>query len=186
MYRVLSNEMTAQHEAIQKAMTARIEEINWESVVGNELPKLYNYFRYRLGDEAAAEDLTSTVLEKAWLKRHRYRRDRASFSVWLFAIARNEVVAYLRKRHPIMPLSMAEKAPGETAEQVLEHSQDLQRLSHLLSDLPEREREIISLKFGADLNNREIGIVTGFGESNVGTILSRTLQKLRKQWEGSP
>lgn len=166
-------------------MTATIEEINWESVVRNELPRLYNYFRYRLGDETAAEDLTSTVLEKAWLKRHRYRRDRASFSVWLFAIARNEVVAYLRKRRLTIPLSMAEQAPDETAEHVLEHSQDLQKLSRLLVDLPGRERELISLKFGADLNNREIAIVTGLGESNVGTILSRTLQRLREQWEGS-
>lgn len=179
------DEMTVQNEVIQKAMPDTIEPINWESVVRDELPRLYNYFRYRLGDEEAAEDLTSVVLEKGWVNRHRYRRDRAAFSAWLFAIARNEVVAYLRKRRPTLPLSMAEQAPDDTAEHVLEHSQDLQKLSHLLVDLPDRERELISLKFGADLNNREIAIVTGLGESNVGTILSRTMQKLRKQWEGS-
>lgn len=166
-------------------MTATIEEINWESVVRDELPRLYNYFRYRLGDEAAAEDLTSRVLEKAWLKRHRYRRDRAAFSIWLFAIARNEVVAYLRKRHITVPLSMTESSEDETVEQVLEHTQDLQRLSQLLGDLADREHELLALKYGADLNNREIAVVTGLGESNVGTILSRTLQKLREQWEGS-
>lgn len=177
--------MTAQNDAISKEMAAAIEEINWESVVGDELPRLYNYFRYRLGDEITAEELTSLVLEKAWLKRHRYRKDRSAFSVWLFAIARNEVVAYLRKRRLTVSLSLAEKAPDETAEQILEHAQDLQRLSHLLGDLPDRERELISLKFGADLNNREIAIVTGLGESNVGTILSRVLQKLRQQWEGT-
>lgn len=177
--------MTAQNDAISKEMAAAIEEINWESVVGDELPRLYNYFRYRLGDEITAEELTSLVLEKAWLKRHRYRKDRSAFSVWLFAIARNEVVAYLRKRRLTVSLSLAEKAPDETAEQILEHAQDLQRLSHLLGDLPDRERELISLKFGADLNNREIAIVTGLGESNVGTILSRSLQKLRDQWEGT-
>lgn len=178
-------EMTAQNEALQKTMTATIEEINWESVVGDELPRLYNYFRYRLGEETTAEDLTSLVLEKAWLKRHRYRRDRAAFSVWLFAIARNEVVAYLRKRDHTIPLSMTERAEDETAEQVLEHTQDLQRLSQLLGDLPDRERELLALKYGADLNNREIAVLTGLGESNVGTILSRTLQKIREQWEGS-
>ena len=160
-----------------------MEDINWDSVVSNELPRLYNYFRYRLGDEAAAEDLTSVVLEKAWLKRHRYRSDRSAFSAWLFAIAKNEVVAYLRKRRVSLPISMAEKAIGETAEHILEHSQDLQTLSQLLADLPERERELISLKFGADLNNREISAITELSESNVGTIISRTLQKLREQWK---
>lgn len=166
-------------------MTTPAEDINWDSVVNNELPRLYNYFRYRLGDETVAEDLTSHVLEKAWLKRHRYRRDRAAFSAWLFAIAKNEVVAYLRRRHISVPISLAEDAAGETVEHILEHTQDLQTLSHLLADLPERERELIALKFGADLNNREISRITGLSESNVGTILSRVLQRLREQWKGT-
>ena len=166
-------------------MTAPMEEINWESVVNNELPRLYNYLRYRLGDEIVAEDLTSIVLEKAWTKRHRYRRDRAAFSVWLFAIAKNEVVAYLRKRRISVPISSAEGATGETTEHILEHAQDLQMLSQLLADLPEREQELISLKFGADLHNREISVIMGLSESNVGTILSRVLQKLREKWEGA-
>lgn len=166
-------------------MTDSVEDINWDSVVKDELPRLYNYFRYRLGDESVAEELTSTVLEKAWTKRHRYRKDRAVFSVWLFSIAKNEVVSYLRKRRDLLPISMAETASGEAIEPCLEQSQDIQQLSRLLADLPERERELISLKFGADLNNREISVVTGLSESNVGTILSRVLQKLREQIGGA-
>ena len=175
--------MTAQNKVIQTSMTAALEEIDWNSVVNNELPRLYNYFRYRLGHEGVAEDLTSVVLEKAWLKRHRYRKDRAAFSVWLFSIAKNEVVSYLRKRQVFLPISMAETASDKTIEHSLEHSQDIHQLSRLLAGLSERERELISLKFGADLNNREISTVTGLSESNVGTILSRVLQKLREQWK---
>lgn len=174
--------MTLQNEAIQKTMTTSIDDINWDSVVSNELPRLYNYFRYRLGDEAVAEDLTSVVLEKAWTKRHRYRKDRAAFSTWLFAIAQNEVITYFRKRHIALPISMAEEVTSETAEDMAEQAQDLGQLSSLLVNLPERERELVSLKFGADLNNREISTITGLSESNVGTILSRVLQKLRQQW----
>ena len=166
-------------------MTASVEDINWDSVVKDELPRLYNYFRYRLGDESVAEELTSAVLEKAWTKRYRYRKDRAAFSTWLFAIARNEAITYFRKRQITLPISMAEEAAGETTEKMAEQSQDLSYLSHLLADLPEREREIISLKFGADLNNREIAIVMKVSESNVGTILSRVLQRLREQMEGA-
>jgi hypothetical protein len=61
--------MTAQNRVIWVAETFPVEDIHWNSVVSNELPRLYNYFRYRLGDEPLAEDLTSAVLEKAWLKR---------------------------------------------------------------------------------------------------------------------
>lgn len=172
-----------QDKAIQTTMTAVDEEIDWNSVVNNELPRLYNYLRYRLGDDSVAEDLTSVVLEKAWLKRHGYRKDRAAFSVWLFSIAKNEVIGYLRKRQVSLPISMAETASAETIGHGLEQSQDIQQLSHLLAGLSERERELISLKFGADLNNREISTITGLSESNVGTILSRVLQKLREQWK---
>jgi RNA polymerase sigma-70 factor (ECF subfamily) len=175
--------MTFQNRAIQKTTTASVEAINWDSVVNNELPRLYNYFRYRLGDESVAEELTSTVLEKAWTKRHRYRQDRAAFSTWLFAIAQNEVIAYLRKRRKTLPISVAEEVTSETAESIVEQAQDLGQLSRLLANLPEGEREIISLKFGADLNNREISVIKGLTESNVGTILNRVLQKLREQWK---
>jgi RNA polymerase sigma-70 factor, ECF subfamily len=175
--------MTVRNKAIQTSMAAAVEEINWDSVVNNELPRLYNYFRYRLGDEGVAEDLTSVVLEKTWLKRHRYRKDRAAFSVWLFSIAKNEVIGYLRKRQVSLPISMAEAASGETIEHSLEQSQDIQQLAHLPAGLSERERELISLKFGADLNNREIAVVMELSESNVGTILSRVLQKLLEQWK---
>ena len=43
--------MTTQNKTLQTTMTASIGDINWDSVVNNELPRLYNYFRYRLGDE---------------------------------------------------------------------------------------------------------------------------------------
>ena len=166
-------------------MTTSIDDINWDSVVSNELPRLYNYFRYRLGDESVAEDLTSVVLEKAWTKRHRYRKDRAAFSTWLFAIAQNEVISYLRKRRITLPISMAEEVTSENAEDMAEQAQDFGQLSSLLANLPERERELVSLKFGADLNNREISVITSLSESNVGTLLSRILQKLREQMEGT-
>ena len=45
-----------------------------------------------------------------------------------------------------------------------------------------REQELLALKYGAGANNREIASVTGLSESNVGTILHRTVQLLRDRW----
>jgi DNA-directed RNA polymerase specialized sigma24 family protein len=56
------------------------------------------------------------------------------------------------------------------------------RLAALLGGLAEREREILALKYGAGLTNRAIARLTGLGESNVGTLLHRTVQKLRAEW----
>ena len=52
----------------------------------------------------------------------------------------------------------------------------------LIAGLPDRERELLALKYGAGATNRAIADVTGISESNVGTILHRTVQKLRTEW----
>ena len=52
---------------IARASTA---EPNWDAVYAEQLPRVYNFFRYRLRDTAAAEDLTSQTFEKAWRARY--------------------------------------------------------------------------------------------------------------------
>lgn len=61
-------------------------EADWDAMYREQMPRVYNFFRYRLGD-GEAEDLTSVTFVKAWGGRQRYRRDLASFPTWLFAIA---------------------------------------------------------------------------------------------------
>jgi RNA polymerase sigma-70 factor (ECF subfamily) len=52
----------------------------------------------------------------------------------------------------------------------------------LVAKLPERERELLSLKYGAGATNRTIAELMNMSESNVGTILHRTVQELRARW----
>ena len=49
-------------------------EPDWDQVYAEQLPRVLNFFRYRLGDTADVEDLTARTFEKAWRARHRYRR----------------------------------------------------------------------------------------------------------------
>ena len=53
-------------------------------------------------------------------------------------------------------------------------------LQAALAKLPAREREIVALKFHAGLSNAELARVLGISESNAGTLLYRTMEKLRK------
>src|SRR5579862_10021249 len=82
-------------------------EPDWEAVFTEQLPRVYNFLRYRLGNETLAEDLTSRTFEKAWRGRHRYRHDLAQFSTWLLRIARNVVVDHRRTAHEHAPLEAA-------------------------------------------------------------------------------
>jgi RNA polymerase sigma-70 factor, ECF subfamily len=158
-------------------------EPNWDAVFTEQLPRVYNFFRYRLGNDAHAEDLTSRTFEKAWSARARYRRDLAGFSTWLLSIARNVAVDHLRAQRPHLPLEAAEDvyAPGTPHDDVAKQS-DLARLGALLEKLPQREQELVALKYGAEATNRAIAELTGLSESNVGTILHRVVQTLRRSW----
>jgi RNA polymerase sigma-70 factor (ECF subfamily) len=163
---------------------SKAPEIDWEAVYQAELPRIFNFFRYRTGDDQLAEDLTSETFAKAWGQRQRYQRDLASFSTWLFTIARNCAIDHFRKARHEVPLEMATQASdGESVESLQQRNSDFERLANLLSSLDERERELVALKYGAGLTNRSIARLSGLSESNVGTILNRVTQHLRHAWE---
>jgi RNA polymerase sigma-70 factor, ECF subfamily len=156
---------------------------DWDALYAEQLPRIYNFFRYRVGDGPEAEDLTSTTFEKAWRARHRYRRDLGAFTTWLFTIARNVATDHFRGRRPHEPLEAARHVPdGRTPEELAIERSDAGQLVVLLAGLPDRERELIALKYGADLTNGAIARLTGLTESNVGTILHRTVKVLRGRW----
>ena len=156
---------------------------DWEAVYTEQLPRIYNFLRYRLGNETVAQDLTSRTFEKAWRERHRYRRDIAQFSTWLLQIARNGVVDYYRTRHEHAPLEAAAEVAAEgTPEEDAVILSNFARLSLLTGQLTDRERELLALKYGAGATNRAISEVTGLSESNVGTILHRAIEILRAKW----
>ncbi len=159
-------------------------EINWDQVYEDYLPRVYNFFRFRARDEALAEDLTSTTFEKAWCARESFRRDRGGVSTWLFTIARNVEIDHFRKSRPEVQLEAAELiADSFSMEEISHQLAESQRLEILLKELSVRELDLISLKYGAEMTNREIAQVTGLSESNVGTIVNRVVMKLRSAWE---
>jgi RNA polymerase sigma-70 factor (ECF subfamily) len=154
-----------------------------DAAFGEQLPRVYNFFRYRVGPGPGAEDLTSLTFEKAWRARDRYRHDRAAFGTWIFAVARNVAVDHFRRERATAPLDeAAELAGGPTPEEIAERRSDEDRLGKLLARRTDRERELLALKYGSGFSNREIARMTGLSESNVGTILHRAVQTLRADW----
>jgi len=175
--------MTTQTQTL-KGTHELAEEIDWEATYREYLPRVYNFFRYRVGDRSLAEDLTAATFEKAWRGRSRFRRDLSAFSTWLFTIARNVGIDYFRKKEQDFPLdSIREQADPKSLEETVQRNHDFARLGTLLSQLPEREREVIAFKYGAGLNNREIAQLIRLSASNVGIILYRVVEKLRTEME---
>jgi RNA polymerase sigma-70 factor (ECF subfamily) len=164
-------------------LAAEQAEIEWDSVYREELPRVYNFFRYRYRNRTIAEDLTSATFEKAWRARRSYRPERAAVSTWLLTIARNVAVDYLRRARPELPLDEVLSLSDETPEAAAVRQSQMRRLWSLLAALSPREQELVALKYGAEATNRAIARLTGLSESNVGTILHRTLTALRADWD---
>ena len=174
--------MTLEH-AVSLTEFMETNELNWDALYAHEAPRIYNYFRFRLGSDSDVEELTARTFEHAWRSRSRYRRDLAGFATWLFKVAQNIGTDYLRARREHLPLEAAVDVTLEgTPERDAEQRSNLKRLALLCAALPERERELVALKYGAVINNRMIAQLTGLSESNVGSILHRVVQTLRDQW----
>lgn len=162
---------------------APAREADWDALYAEQMPRIYNFFRYRVGPGPEAEDLTAETFHRAWEARRRYRRDLSAFSTWLFTIAQRLAIDHYRARRDHAPLEAAENIPGgPTPEDLAAQRSDADRLSKLLTTLPERERELVALKYGAEMTNRAIARVSGLSESNVGTILHRVILDLRARW----
>ena len=156
----------------------------WDAVFVEQLPRVYNFFRYRVGPGPVAEDLTAVTFEKAWRARERYDKDRAAFGTWIFTVARNVAVDHYRSERATVPLDeAAELHGGATPEELAERRSDEDRLGRLLARRDDRERELLALKYGSEFTNRDIARMTGLSESNVGTILHRAVEALRAEWD---
>jgi len=152
------------------------------------LPKVFRYIRYKVNSEQETEDLTSMVFEKALVNFEKYSRDKASFSTWIFSIARNTVIDHYRTqaRRPAMSLEKAEIEVSSNEllpDDVIVKMEERDKLQTCLSRLSHEEQEIIALKFGSEMNNRQIARTMGLSESNVGTKLYRAVRKLRDSFQ---
>lgn len=145
--------------------------------------RVYNYVRYRVDDEATAEELCGSIFERLLGALAGFRPERASFSTWLFAIARNTLNDHYRRQRlrrfaPLEAL-LHHADPQPTPEEQVLRDEQTSQLLEALGKLEAAERDLLALKFAAGLNNREIARLTGLSESNVGVRVYRAMQKLR-------
>ncbi len=160
----------------------------FETLYRSSRDDVYAYVATLLRDTAAAEDVTALAFERAYRRRRTFDRRRGEERAWLFGIARNAALDELRrrKRHATLAGEPADLA-GEAAEPDGEEGA-LRRaaLAAALATLTPRERELVGMKFHAGLSNAEIAHVLGVSESNAGTLLHRTITKLRKACHATP
>lgn len=152
------------------------------------LPKIYSLVGYKVqGSEELVEDLVREIFETVLRKLPTFEWRGVPFRSWLYQIARNHVIDHFRTQKNTSSLEELSQtqdfaSQSDTSWEV-EQQLERERLQAALSQLPERERELVELKFSFGYNNREIASMVEMSESNVGSIVHRSMKKLRKFFE---
>lgn len=146
---------------------------------------VYRYVRFRVATREAAEDVTSEVFMKALRSLHRYDPTRAAPRTWLLRIARNAVTDHLRalKRRGSLHVSL-DRIPDLVADipsqdERLVKQERIQRLLNGSQTLRKADQDILSLRYGAGLDNGEIAEHLNISNNAVAVRLHRALKRLR-------
>src|SRR5438128_95462 len=143
---------------------------------------VYAFFSYSL-DRTWAEDLTASTFERVIRSWSSYDPKRAGERTWILSIARNLLTDHYRRQshrratstneHPVLLDSLV------STEDVAEATAGTDQVRSWLEQLGDREREILALRYAADLPAAEIAALMGLSEANVHQVTSRSLRKLR-------
>lgn len=154
-------------------------------LVKRYLKPLYGFAYRYVGDRDAAEDVVSETFLRAWKHLRRYDPAR-SFSAWLFAIARNAALDWLKKKKPqaFSALgddedSFAERVPDESEplDRMLDRALDAHNLERAMERLHPDERTILLMHYRDALTFADIGAVMG---APLNTVKSRHFRALKK------
>lgn len=164
-------------DLIQRARQGDNGAIGW--LFERYQPVLFRYLYYRVGDQQAAEDLTSEVFVRMLRALPGYQVQTAPFQSWLFQIARNLAVDHFRKsgRDEILTddLQASEPAP----EAVFDHTITHHALRQALTRLNDEQREVIILRFILELPIAQVAQILGRSADAVKGLQRRGLLALR-------
>lgn len=162
---------------------ARDDPAAFKPVYEKWLPRVYRYFYFRVGNEKDAEDLTSQVFLQVCEALPRYRNS-ARFSTWLFTIAHSRMVDFYRRKRPEIELENAAQMPSpEVMVSGIDRQEEIGQVISLLRRCTSEEQELIRLRFFADLNYAEIGVILHKREDAVRKATTRLIQRLQAQAE---
>jgi RNA polymerase sigma-70 factor (ECF subfamily) len=149
--------------------------------------RVYAYVAYRIGDGPDAEDVTSTVFERALRYRDSYDSRRGEPLPWLLGIARRCIDDRWKMEDTAAANGSSDLALGKLASTEDVEAEAVERLNlhDAVARLDERSRDLLALRYGADLSARQIGELVGLRTNAVEVALHRVLARLRAELEDS-
>jgi RNA polymerase sigma-70 factor, ECF subfamily len=153
-----------------------------QALYEQHVDRVYRVMRGMLRSDADAEDVTQDAMLTMLTSLDTYRpRADARFAAWVMTIAVNRARRRFRRRRP--ELTATGELPdtpdeGNDPADGLDRARRRRALLVALAELPDRERVILSLRYGAELNASEIGAAVGSEPATVRKILERARTRL--------
>ena len=144
--------------------------------------RIAHYVYVRIGNRAEAEDIAGEVFLKALKSLRSYREQGIPMQGWLFRIAHNLTVDYLRKmdKRRTVPIDSVvlpdNNNPADTAEKNIE----FERVTQAMKQLTTEQREVINLRFFGGLTSREVGDILNKSDGAVREMQRAAMEKLRE------
>jgi len=144
--------------------------------------RIYRYIVLKIGDRTEAEDLTQQVFLNALKSISSYRFKGMPFSSWLYRIAHNQIVDYLRKksRRPTVPLDERIAAGKGDPEKAAERKLEIEELALATKKLTTAQQEVISLRFTGELSVAEVAGIVGKSVGAVKALQHSAIVALRR------
>jgi len=152
-------------------------------------PRVYRYILARTGNTYDAEDLAEEVFMKVLEAIDRFQWREAPFSAWLFRIAHNALISQRRKdgvRGRSGPLSDGIALDSQSPDDMVANRLALNEIMDAAQNLPEAQRQVITLRFAAGLSVAETARAMNKGEGNVKVIQHKAIAKLRETVRNKP
>jgi RNA polymerase sigma-70 factor (sigma-E family) len=137
---------------------------------------------YRLlGNRAEAEEVAQEALERAYA---RWRSVADHDEPWVARVATNLAIGRWRKRRPTVPLAEADGRPAHPPDDAAVLAFQRQALVGGLKALSRRQREVVVLRYLADMPEAAVAAALGTSVGTVKTHASRGLSHLRADLAG--
>lgn len=160
---------------------------NWiQCAIAEHEGSLLRYAQHFVHDLETARDVVQDTFLQ--LCRQPDEKVRPRVAQWLFTVCRNRAIDICRKerRMKLAPEDqladhLAEHSENAAPSDAMEKSETAEGLLKQIATLPDRQQEVLRLKFNTGLSYKEIAEITGLTSSNVGFILHTAITKLRKR-----
>jgi len=153
----------------------------FDRLFSEHAPAVFSFLLYRTGDRPLAEDLLADTFERALRGRRRFDPRRGTEKAWLYTIALNLLRDHVRRdaveQRALERVGVA--ASGTEFEFDAADARD--QVVRLVAALPDDEREVVALRYGADLTVPEIARILAMPLTTAEGRLYRALRRMRAQ-----